>query len=296
MKHGAKTRASSDPSSGAGKPRQIAQVAIKAKGLTKDYGSGENLVHALRGVDVEFERGRFTVIMGPSGSGKSTLMHTLAGLDTVTSGHVYLNGTDAAGVKGRRARRQGGRRGVVDLTKLNDNQLTLLRRQSLGFIFQSFNLLPMFTAKQNILMPLILDGAKPDTAWLDVLAKTLGLEERLSHRPSELSGGQQQRVAIARALITKPSIVFADEPTGNLDTASSTEVLSFLRDSVRDLGQTIIMVTHDVFAASFADRALVFADGRIVADQDRPTVDSMNALLSEEVMASTATADSAAHR
>ena len=271
-------------------------MAIKAKGLTKDYGSGENLVHALRGVDVEFERGRFTVIMGPSGSGKSTLMHTLAGLDTVTSGHVYLNGTDAAGVKGKRTSRRGGRRGVVDLTKLNDNQLTLLRRQSLGFIFQSFNLLPMFTAKQNILMPLILDGAKPDTAWLDVLAKTLGLEERLSHRPSELSGGQQQRVAIARALITKPSIVFADEPTGNLDTASSTEVLSFLRDSVRELGQTIIMVTHDVFAASFADRALVFADGRIVADQDRPTVDSMNALLSEEVMASTATADSAAHR
>ncbi|MBI0106232.1 ABC transporter ATP-binding protein [Bifidobacterium sp. B14448H7] len=271
----------------------MAQVAIKAKGLTKDYGSGENLVHALRGVDVEFERGRFTVIMGPSGSGKSTLMHTLAGLDTVTSGHVYLNGTDAAGVKGSR---HGGRRGVVDLTKLNDNQLTLLRRQSLGFIFQSFNLLPMFTAKQNILMPLILDGAKPDAAWLEVLAKTLGLEERLSHRPSELSGGQQQRVAIARALITKPSIVFADEPTGNLDTASSTEVLSFLRDSVRELGQTIIMVTHDVFAASFADRALVFADGRIVADQDRPTVDSMNALLSEEVMASAATADSAAHR
>ena len=185
---------------------------------------------------------------------------------------------------------------MVDLTKLNDNQLTLLRRQSLGFIFQSFNLLPMFTAKQNILMPLILDGVKPDTAWLEVLAKTLGLEDRLSHRPSELSGGQQQRVAIARALITKPSIVFADEPTGNLDTASSTEVLSFLRDSVRELGQTIIMVTHDVFAASFADRALVFADGRIVADQDRPTVDSMNALLSEEVMASTATADSAAHR
>ena len=295
MKHGAKTRASSDPSSGAGKPRQIAQVAIKAKGLTKDYGSGENLVHALRGVDVEFEQGRFTVIMGPSGSGKSTLMHTLAGLDTVTSGHVYLN-ADAAGVKGRRTSRHGGRRGVVDLTKLNDNQLTLLRRQSLGFIFQSFNLLPMFTAKQNILMPLILDGAKPDTAWLEVLAKTLGLEERLSHRPSELSGGQQQRVAIARALITKPSIVFADEPTGNLDTASSTEVLSFLRDSVRELGQTIIMVTHDVFAASFADRALVFADGRIVADQDRPTVDSMNALLSEEVMASAATADSAAHR
>lgn len=164
-------------------------MAIKAQGLIKDYGSGENLVHTLRGVDVEFERGRFTVIMGPSASGKSTLMHTLTGLDTATSGHVYLNGAEAAGVKGKRTSRRGGRRGVVDLTKLNDNQLTLLRRQSLGFIFQSFNLLPMFTARQNILIPLILDGAKPDTTWLGVLAKTLGLEERLTHRPSELSGG-----------------------------------------------------------------------------------------------------------
>ena len=189
MKHGAKTRAPSDPSSGAGGSKQIAQVAIKAQGLIKDYGSGENLVHTLRGVDVEFERGRFTVIMGPSGSGKSTLMHTLAGLDAATSGHVYLNGADAERVKGRRASSHGGRRGVVDLTTLNDNQLTLLRRQSLGFIFQSFNLLPMFTARQNILIPLILDGAKPDTTWLGVLAKTLGLEERLTHRPSELSGG-----------------------------------------------------------------------------------------------------------
>lgn len=287
MKHQAQTQSVSDPLAfGKGDPVRTGRVAIQAQGLTKDYGSGENLVHALRGVDVGFELGRFTAIMGPSGSGKSTLMHTLAGLDTVTSGHVYLNGADAAGLGRRQGRRHAGGSRTIDLIRLNDNQLTLLRRHSLGFIFQGFNLLPMFTARQNILMPLILDGAVSDPTWLDLLVRTLGLEGRMNHRPSELSGGQQQRVAIARALIAKPSIVFADEPTGNLDSASSTEVLSFLRDSVRELGQTIIMVTHDAFAASFADRALVFADGRIVADQDRPTVDSMNALLSREVMAS----------
>lgn len=291
MKHQAQKQAVPDPLAfGTGNSLQTRRVAIQAQGLTKDYGSGENLVHALRGVDVGFEQGRFTAIMGPSGSGKSTLMHTLAGLDTVTSGHVYLNGADAAGLGRKQGRRHGGGSRTIDLTRLNDNQLTLLRRHSLGFIFQSFNLLPMFTARQNILMPLILDGADPDPTWLDLLVRTLGLEGRMNHRPSELLGGQQQRVDIARALIAKPSIVFADEPTGNLDSASSTEVLSFLRDSVRELGQTIIMVTHDAFAASFADRALVFADGRIVADQDRPTVDSMNALLSQEIMASAATA------
>lgn len=221
-------------------------TAIEAIDLVKDYGSGSNAVHALRDVNIAFEQGKFTVIMGPSGSGKSTLMHTLAGLDSATSGHVMFDGKD--------------------LTRMNDDQLTLLRRHQIGFIFQSFNLLPMFTAEQNILMPLTLAGAKPDRQWLRLLVETLGLKERLNHRPNELSGGQQQRVAIARALITKPKLVFADEPTGNLDSVSSAEVLSFLKRSVNELDQTIIMVTHDAVAASYADRALVFADGQIVAD------------------------------
>ncbi|WP_240540771.1 ABC transporter ATP-binding protein [Bifidobacterium vespertilionis] len=239
-----------------------APVAIEAIDLVKDYGSGDAAVHALRGVNVRFEQGKFTAIMGPSGSGKSTLMHTLAGLDAATSGRIMFGGKD--------------------LTRMNDNELTLLRRHRIGFIFQSFNLLPMFTAEQNILMPLTLAGAKPDRAWFDMLAATLGLTDRLSHRPNELSGGQQQRVAIARALITKPDLVFADEPTGNLDSVSSAEVLGFLKRSVKELGQTIIMVTHDAVAASYADRAIVFADGRIVADVDRPDADIMNRLLMTE--------------
>ncbi|WP_243390304.1 ABC transporter ATP-binding protein [Bifidobacterium margollesii] len=237
-------------------------VAIEAIGLVKDYGEGENVVHALRGVNVSFERGMFTAIMGPSGSGKSTLMHTMAGLDSATRGHILFDG--------------------ADITEMNDRQLTLLRRRKIGFIFQSFNLLPMFTAEQNILMPLTLAGSKPDRVWLRTLARTLGIEHRLNHRPSELSGGQQQRVAIARALITKPKLVFADEPTGNLDSVSSGEVLDFLRRSVRELGQTIIMVTHDAVAASYADRAIVFADGAIVADERNPTPERMNELLMEE--------------
>ncbi|TPF97294.1 peptide ABC transporter ATP-binding protein [Bifidobacterium sp. UTCIF-39] len=245
-------------------------VAIEAIGLTKDYGEGDTVVHALRGVDVCFEQGRFTAIMGPSGSGKSTLMHTLAGLDSATSGHILLGGED--------------------LTAMNDRQLTLLRRKRIGFIFQSFNLLPMFTAEQNILMPLTLAGAKPDRGWMRTLVRTLGLEQRLNHRPNELSGGQQQRVAIARALITRPSVVFADEPTGNLDSVSSAEVLDFLKRSVRELKQTIIMVTHDAVAASYADRAIVFADGRIVADEPNPTADRMNELLMEERQRATALA------
>ena len=236
--------------------------AIQAIDLVKDYGEGESVVHALRDVNVSFERGRFTAIMGPSGSGKSTLMHTLAGLDSATDGHIIFEGRD--------------------LTRLNDRQLTLLRRDRIGFIFQSFNLLPMFTAEQNILMPLTLAGAKPDRRWLTTLVTTLGLERRLGHRPAELSGGQQQRVAIARALITKPKLVFADEPTGNLDSVSSAEVLGFLRRSVDELGQTIIMVTHDAVAASYADRAIVFADGRIVADEAHPTAERMNQLLMAE--------------
>lgn len=237
-------------------------AAIEAIDLVKDYGTGENAVHALRGVNVSFEQGKFTAIMGPSGSGKSTLMHTLAGLDSATSGRIIFGG--------------------ADLTRMNDNQLTLLRRHRIGFIFQSFNLLPMFTAEQNILMPLTLAGDKPDHDWFNMLVSTLGLTQRLGHRPNELSGGQQQRVAIARALIAKPSVVFADEPTGNLDTVSSAEVLSFLKQSVKELGQTIVMVTHDAVAASYADRAIVFADGRIVADEDHPKAERMSELLMEE--------------
>ena len=237
-------------------------VAIEAIDLSKDYGRGENAVHALRGVNVAFKQGHFTAIMGPSGSGKSTLMHTLAGLDSASGGHIIFKDRD--------------------ITRMNDNQLTLLRRHDIGFIFQSFNLLPMFTAQQNILMPLTLAGSRPDRQWFDQLVDTLGLSKRLQHRPNELSGGQQQRVAIARALITKPTVVFADEPTGNLDSVSSAEVLSFLKRSVRELGQTVIMVTHDAVAASYADRAIVFADGRIVADEVNPTVEIMNRLLLEE--------------
>ena len=262
--------------------------AVSARQLTKDYGQGSNAVNALRGIDVNFERGRFTAIMGPSGSGKSTLMHVLAGLDTVTSGHVYMAADLLHPKSGDRHHPSIDQAGRVDLTRMDDRQLTLIRRRHLGFIFQSFNLLPMFTAKQNILMPLVLDDVRPDTSWMEQLVETLGLSDRLDHRPSELSGGQQQRVAIARALITKPSIVFADEPTGNLDTASSTEVLGFLRDSVRELGQTVIMVTHDAYAASYAHRALVLADGRIVADRQNPTVKAMNDLLAEQVSAGTA--------
>ena len=237
-------------------------VAIQAVDLVKDDGKGDSTVHALRHVNVAFEKGRFTAIMGPSGSGKSTLMHTLSGLDSATSGHIMFQG--------------------VDLTTLNDKQLTMLRRHDIGFIFQSFNLLPMFTAKQNILMPLTLAGKKPDVQWFDLLVRTLGLSDRLSHHPNELSGGQQQRVAIARALITKPELVFADEPTGALDSASSAEVLSFLRSSVKELGQTIVMVTHDPVAASYADRAIVFADGQIVADVNAPTAAQMSDLLMQE--------------
>ena len=246
-------------------------TAIATVDLVKDYGSGNNTVHALRGVNVAFEKGKFTAIMGPSGSGKSTLMHTLAGLDSATGGHIIFNGDD--------------------LTRMNDNQLTLLRRRDIGFIFQSFNLLPMFTAEQNILMPLTLAGAKPDRQWLRLLVETLGLKERLNHRPNELSGGQQQRVAIARALITKPKLVFADEPTGNLDSVS----MSFLKRSVNELGQTIIMVTHDAVAASYADRALVFADGQIVADVNKPTADQMSELLMKEREAATMNVASARH-
>jgi len=229
--------------------------AVQARGLSKVYGSGDVAVHALRGVDVAFTAGEFTAIMGPSGSGKSTLMHLLAGLDTATGGQVVL--------------------GDTELTALGDTELTLLRRERVGFVFQSFNLLPMFTALQNITLPCELAGTAPDQAWLDTLVDTLGLRDRLTHRPSELSGGQQQRVAIARALITRPDVVFADEPTGNLDSRSGAEVLSFLRTSVRELGQTIVMVTHDPVAASYADSVVLLADGRIAGSIEKPTPESV---------------------
>ncbi|MFC8922676.1 ABC transporter ATP-binding protein [Cellulosimicrobium sp. NPDC057127] len=229
--------------------------AVRARALRKTYGTGEAAVHALDGVDVDFARGHFTAIMGPSGSGKSTLMHLLAGLDSATSGHAFI--------------------GDTDVTRLDDNALTQLRRDRVGFVFQSFNLLPMFTAEQNITLPVELAGGTVDRAWLDTLVTTLGLQQRLTHRPSELSGGQQQRVAIARALIAAPEVVFADEPTGNLDSRSGAEVLSFLRRSVRELGRTIIMVTHDPGAAAYADRVVLIADGRIAGDIADPTPESV---------------------
>ncbi len=229
--------------------------AVHARGLSKVYGSGDAAVHALRGVDVAFASGEFTAIMGPSGSGKSTLMHLLAGLDSATGGQAFL--------------------GDTELTSLGDTALTLLRRERVGFVFQSFNLLPMFTALQNITLPCELAGTTPDRAWLDTLVDTLGLGDRLTHRPSEMSGGQQQRVAIARALITRPEVVFADEPTGNLDSRSGAEVLSFLRTSVRELGQTVVMVTHDPTAASYADSVVLLADGRIAGSIDSPTPESV---------------------
>jgi putative ABC transport system ATP-binding protein len=229
--------------------------ASSARGLTKVYGSGPSAVRALDGVDVDFRAGAFTAIMGPSGSGKSTLMHLLAGLDTATSGTVRL--------------------GETDITRLGDRALTTLRRERIGFVFQSFNLLPMFTAAQNIVLPLELAGAQVDAAWYETLVETLGLGPRLAHRPAELSGGQQQRVAIARALVTKPDVVFADEPTGNLDSRSGAEVLSFLRRSVRELGRTVVMVTHDAAAAAYADRVVLLADGRIAGEIVDPTPESV---------------------
>jgi putative ABC transport system ATP-binding protein len=243
------------PTAGTSGTPQPAAPAVRARGLTKVYGRGEATVHALAGVDVDFAAGAFTAIMGPSGSGKSTLMHVLAGLDAATSGSAFLGGTD--------------------VTTLGDDALTRLRRDRVGFVFQSFNLLPMFTAEQNILLPLELAGASVDRAWFDTLVSTLGLGRRLTHRPAELSGGQQQRVAIARALIAKPEVVFADEPTGNLDSRSGAEVLSFLRRSVRELGRTIIMVTHDPTAAAYADRVVLLADGRIAGEILDPTPEAV---------------------
>ncbi|MEV6906735.1 ABC transporter ATP-binding protein [Amycolatopsis sp. NPDC051071] len=217
--------------------------AVGAVDLVKVYGRGDTAVRALDHVSLDFPRGRFTAIMGPSGSGKSTLMHCLAGLDTVDTGRVHI--------------------GRIELTGLSDAELTRLRRSRVGFVFQSFNLLPTMTAEENILLGLRLAGRRPDPAWFDTLVGTLGLRQRLRHKPGELSGGQQQRVACARALVGRPNVVFADEPTGSLDSRSSAEVLDFLRTSVRELGQTVVMVTHDPVAASYTDRRVLLADGRI---------------------------------
>ena len=228
-------------------------VAAAATDAYKIYGKGDSEVRALDGVTVQFETGRFTAIMGPSGSGKSTLMHCLAGLDTLTSGSVTI--------------------GDTNLSTLDDNELTKLRRTAVGFIFQAYNLIPTLTAAENITLPLDLGGTDIDRAWFDEVVRAVRLESRLDHRPSELSGGQQQRVAVARALASKPTIIFADEPTGNLDSRSGTEVLQFMRHAVSELGQTIVMVTHDANAASYADRVVFLADGRIVDEVFEPTAE-----------------------
>jgi putative ABC transport system ATP-binding protein len=224
----------------------LGDAVVSARGVIRRYGEGDTAVDALRGVSVDIATARLTAVMGPSGSGKSTLMHILAGLDRPTAGEVEVAG--------------------VDVTALEDTALTTLRRDHIGFIFQFFNLLPMLTAAENIALPLKLAGQKPDPAWLERLIDTVGLRDRLSHRPSELSGGQQQRVAVARALVARPTVMFADEPTGNLDSTTGGEILGLLRESVDALGQTTVMVTHDAHAAAIADRVLFLADGEIVRD------------------------------
>src|SRR6266513_3696113 len=234
---------------------------VEAHELTRRYGEGDTAVDALRGVNLEVERGKLTAVMGPSGSGKSTLMHILAALDVPTTGYVVLAGTK--------------------LGELNDTQITKLRREHIGFIFQFFNLLPMLTAEENILLPLTIAGEKPEKGWFEELLKTVGLADRRSHRPAELSGGQQQRVAIARALVSKPTVVFADEPTGNLDSTTSAEILALLRESVDSFGQTTVMVTHDPDAAAIADRILFLADGLIVRDMPGADASTVIAAMDE---------------
>ena len=232
---------------------------VRLSHVSKIYGSGDTQVSALKNVSVDFYSGEFTAIMGPSGSGKSTMMHILAGLDSLTSGTVFIESTD--------------------ITALKDSQLTKLRRDRIGFVFQSFNLIPTLDAQANILLPLELAGQKVDEDWFKLIVSSLGLEQRLSHRPSELSGGQQQRVAVARALMSRPAVIVADEPTGNLDSRSSREVLDLLRRAVNELDQSVIMVTHDVHAASYADRVLVVRDGAIVSDLREASEDELNAAL-----------------
>ncbi len=233
----------------------LAAPAAHAVDLRKTYGAGPTAVHALAGLNVTFERARFTAVMGPSGSGKSTLMHCMAGLDRPTSGHTFVGG--------------------LEVGSLDDAGLTRLRRDKIGFVFQSYNLVPTLTAAENITLPADLAGTKVDQEWFGYLVKQLGVGDRLTHRPSELSGGQQQRVACARALIKKPDLIFADEPTGNLDSNSSADVLAFLRQSVRELGQSVVMVTHDPLGAAYADRVIFLADGTVVGELDQPTADSV---------------------
>lgn len=229
------------------------RYAARSEGAIKIYGSGDTEVHALRGVDVGFERGKFTAIMGPSGSGKSTLMHCMAGLDRLTAGETYI--------------------GDTGVSTLNDKQLTILRRERVGFIFQAYNLVPTLTARENITLPMDLGKGNVDDAWVDQVISTVGLADRATHRPNELSGGQQQRVAVARALASRPEIVFGDEPTGNLDSKTSAEILEFMTEAVDQLGQTIVMVTHDPRSASYADRVLFLADGKIVHELTDPNPD-----------------------
>jgi putative ABC transport system ATP-binding protein len=238
-----------------------AESIVAVEAVSRRYGEGDTAVDALRGVSLEIERGKLTAVMGPSGSGKSTLMHILAGLDRPTSGRVVLDG--------------------VDITKMSEKKLTLFRRQKIGFVFQFFNLLPMLSAEENVVLPLDIAGEKVDREWLDDLLVTVGIADRRKHRPSELSGGQQQRVAIARALVSNPAVLFADEPTGNLDSATSTDVLRVVRNAVDDLGQTTVMVTHDAGAASMADRILFIADGRIVKDLRESTAREVIAAMQE---------------
>jgi putative ABC transport system ATP-binding protein len=229
--------------------------AARAVGAKKYYGEGDTEVRALDDVDVEFERGKFTAIMGPSGSGKSTLMHCQAGLDTLTAGQVFI--------------------GDTDLSSLGERDLTLLRRDNVGFVFQAFNLVPTLSALENITLPMDLAGITPDPAWLEEVITTVGLADRVNHRPNELSGGQQQRVAVSRALASRPEIIFADEPTGNLDSTTGSEILAFMRDAVDTLGQTIVMVTHDPVAAAYADRVIFLADGKIVDELLDPDVEQV---------------------
>jgi putative ABC transport system ATP-binding protein len=233
----------------------LTSAAARAERVSKHYGDGDAAVRALDDVSVSLQAGQFTAIMGPSGSGKSTLLHVLAGLDRPSSGEVYL--------------------GDTEITSLSDRRLTLLRRDQIGFIFQSFNLLPTLTAAENIELPIRIAGRKPDPLWVRSIVETVGLAERLEHRPSELSGGQQQRVAAARALASRPQVVFADEPTGALDSRSGAELLGFLAGAVRELGQTVVMVTHDPVAAGYADRVLFLADGSIVDEMSAPTADAV---------------------
>jgi putative ABC transport system ATP-binding protein len=236
-------------------PEAPPTTAAAAVNAVKIYGSGPTAVYALNDVTVDFPVSRYTAIMGPSGSGKSTLMHCVAGLDTLTSGKVFVDG--------------------VDLSGLSERELTRLRRDRIGFVFQAFNLVPTLNAEENIKLPMLLAGRNPDKEWFDNVVSTVGLGDRLSHRPAELSGGQQQRVAVARALASRPAIIFADEPTGNLDSRASTEILEFMRKAVDDLGQTIVMVTHDPTAASHADHVLFLGDGRIVDEMPEPTAESV---------------------